>query len=391
MLKTLGAAGIGGALGGLGGQVSDALSMPRRALWSALGLPETGRELAADAFGLDPEGFGAGALGMGAEFLLDPLTLAGAFGGTAGRLGTKLAFPGMTAQDARLLKFANQAATAADPLGELSGLGRTVGVGEPAAIPLLQQSPMASAPISAAEFIPNEITPWLDDMAMRTNSRNMAWDALAAVRRRNAAGALSDSELAFNQMMAGPPDGVSLPGTPSLPGTNVELPAFRSPMPPEGPYSFTAEQIRAGALPPGMLPPGVGDGVDLAGMLPPAPQATQANLSQLMAAMPPTNPTVPSAPLGPPLALPAELNAGLLDGYGPGALGNVPQMPLGTPAYKLVNPEVSAILAELGIPPEMFSRGGLPPWAQVRGGRVGLQPGIMAEDVLRGARGAAGY
>jgi hypothetical protein len=35
---------IGGLLGGALGQVGDALSAPRRAIWSALGLPESGSE-----------------------------------------------------------------------------------------------------------------------------------------------------------------------------------------------------------------------------------------------------------------------------------------------------------------------------------------------------------
>lgn len=80
MLGLAGAAG-GGVLGSALGQVGDALSMPRRALWRALGLPETGSELVSNTLGLDPGGFGATALGMGAEILGDPLTWAGALAG----------------------------------------------------------------------------------------------------------------------------------------------------------------------------------------------------------------------------------------------------------------------------------------------------------------------
>ncbi len=86
MLGLAGAAGAG-MLGGAMGQVGDALSMPRRALWGMLGMPDTGRELVGNTLGLDPQGGLAGALGMGAEMLLDPLTLAGlAAGGPLAKL-----------------------------------------------------------------------------------------------------------------------------------------------------------------------------------------------------------------------------------------------------------------------------------------------------------------
>lgn len=86
MMGLAGAAG-GGLLGGALGQFGDALSAPRRAMWSMLGMPDTGRELVSNTFGLDQQGTLAGMLGMGAETLLDPLTIAGmAAGGPLAKL-----------------------------------------------------------------------------------------------------------------------------------------------------------------------------------------------------------------------------------------------------------------------------------------------------------------
>src|SRR4051812_20697562 len=76
--------GMGGAAGGMLGQVGDALSAPRRLLWRLAGLPEDGTALLADTFGMDKDSGWTKALGMGAEMALDPLTYAG-FG--LGRLG----------------------------------------------------------------------------------------------------------------------------------------------------------------------------------------------------------------------------------------------------------------------------------------------------------------
>jgi hypothetical protein len=53
--------------------------MPRRALWDAIGLPESGSQLVGETFGLDQQGALAQALGLGAEMVLDPLTLGGMF------------------------------------------------------------------------------------------------------------------------------------------------------------------------------------------------------------------------------------------------------------------------------------------------------------------------
>lgn len=74
---------LGSLTGGLAGQLGDALSAPRRAVWSALGLPESGSDLASSTLGLDPEGAWAKALGFGAEVLGDPLTYAGGLIGKA--------------------------------------------------------------------------------------------------------------------------------------------------------------------------------------------------------------------------------------------------------------------------------------------------------------------
>jgi hypothetical protein len=79
----LGAVGAGGGsvLGGLLGQAGDALSAPRRALWTALGGPEHGNELVGQLTGMDPQSALARALGVGAEVFLDPLTIGGGLAG----------------------------------------------------------------------------------------------------------------------------------------------------------------------------------------------------------------------------------------------------------------------------------------------------------------------
>ena len=75
------AAGVLGHLGGI-------LSAPRRAVMSALQMPDTGSELLHKTFGMDPESPLTQALGFGAETLLDPLTYLMMPGGAlAGKLG----------------------------------------------------------------------------------------------------------------------------------------------------------------------------------------------------------------------------------------------------------------------------------------------------------------
>lgn len=74
---------LGGLLGGALGQVGDALSAPRRAIWSAIGLPESGSDLVANTLGMDKDSPWTHALGMGAEILGDPLTYAGGLAGKA--------------------------------------------------------------------------------------------------------------------------------------------------------------------------------------------------------------------------------------------------------------------------------------------------------------------
>lgn len=74
---------LGALAGSALGQVGDALSMPRRALWGALGLPGSGEELLANTFGMDRESPWTKALGIGTEMLLDPLTYVGLGAGKA--------------------------------------------------------------------------------------------------------------------------------------------------------------------------------------------------------------------------------------------------------------------------------------------------------------------
>jgi hypothetical protein len=80
MLAALGAGG-GSFLGSALGQASDVLSAPRRALWSALGQPETGAELVEKYRLADSQSALGQALGLGAELIFDPLALAGTVGG----------------------------------------------------------------------------------------------------------------------------------------------------------------------------------------------------------------------------------------------------------------------------------------------------------------------
>lgn len=96
-------AGAGGLLGGALGQIGGALSAPRRALWGALGLPDTGAELVSNTFGTDPESFLTHALGMGAEVLGDPLSYLGLLGG--GPLAKLGASPWL--KEAGLFNYAN--------------------------------------------------------------------------------------------------------------------------------------------------------------------------------------------------------------------------------------------------------------------------------------------
>lgn len=110
--------GAGGALGaGAGGGMlhvlGEALGAPRRALWNALGGPDTGEELVSNLGLADRRSALARALGLGAEVLLDPLTYVGALPGLVGgaRLGAAGgAALGRTADEVEALKLALQPA-----------------------------------------------------------------------------------------------------------------------------------------------------------------------------------------------------------------------------------------------------------------------------------------
>lgn len=86
-----GAPMLGGAGGGLLGQMGDILSMPRRSLMHLLGMPDTGTELLHQTFGMDPDSLLTKGLGVGAEMALDPLTYAGIpLGGALGKVAGHL-------------------------------------------------------------------------------------------------------------------------------------------------------------------------------------------------------------------------------------------------------------------------------------------------------------
>ncbi len=88
----------GGGIGGLLGQVGDTLSAPRRALWGAAGLPDSGSEVLHQYAGMDPSSPWTKALGMGVEMAGDPLTYAGfAAGAVPGLLGGRALGEGLEA------------------------------------------------------------------------------------------------------------------------------------------------------------------------------------------------------------------------------------------------------------------------------------------------------
>jgi hypothetical protein len=101
-------------------------------------------------------------------------------------------------------------------------------------------------------------------------------------------------------------------------------------------------------------------------------------------AMPGTSPMLPAAPALAAAAPRQPFQADLLEGQLASMMGYTdevraafPPVPLGAGAtpYKLVNPEVQAMLDALGYPFPP-SRGALAPWMQVRGGRVMPSVGV---------------
>ncbi len=81
--------GLGFGLGNVLGLMSDGVGDIRRQSWRALGLPDTGAELAHNLLGVDRDGLAASVLGGGAEMLLDPVNLLSA--GAGGLLAKTLA------------------------------------------------------------------------------------------------------------------------------------------------------------------------------------------------------------------------------------------------------------------------------------------------------------
>lgn len=77
--------GLGAGVGGLLGQLGDAMSAPRRMAWNAVGLPDTGEQLMTQ-LGMEPGTPITALLGMGAEMIGDPLTYVGGLAGKAGSM-----------------------------------------------------------------------------------------------------------------------------------------------------------------------------------------------------------------------------------------------------------------------------------------------------------------
>jgi hypothetical protein len=110
-------------LGGIG----DAMSMPRRMMWEALGLPDSGAQLSANIFGGDAEGMGNRAAGFLAEAVLDPISLGLGAGGGLARLAGRAAnaggagrLGGLIANDARAIDMTNDARAMGASLGRPS-------------------------------------------------------------------------------------------------------------------------------------------------------------------------------------------------------------------------------------------------------------------------------
>lgn len=123
-------------LGGIG----NALGAPRRMMWSALGMPDSGAQLVANVNPFSDDASGgfnqfAGAL---AEGILDPITLglgAGALGaralGAARSLGGAARLPGMLANDQRMIQMSNEARALRASMGgadELAGAAQLPGL-----------------------------------------------------------------------------------------------------------------------------------------------------------------------------------------------------------------------------------------------------------------------
>lgn len=120
---------IGSAIGGLLGQVGDTMNAPRKAIWGALGLPETGAELVSNALGTDRDSALTQALGFGAEVVGDPLTyMGGIFGKLGSKAGAALKGSGGVAP---LLNARRQFGMVKDFLPEVAGSGRAVGRANP--------------------------------------------------------------------------------------------------------------------------------------------------------------------------------------------------------------------------------------------------------------------
>jgi hypothetical protein len=144
---------IGAATGSLLGQMGEIMGAPRRALWSALGMPEDGAHLLSETFGMDPDSMLTKGLGVGAEVALDPLTYLGMpLGSALGKLGMRggvaageiegLTAARRAAQEAMVERAALEEATAATQAGRMAALSE---IGNPGGLMAGEQASFAKA------------------------------------------------------------------------------------------------------------------------------------------------------------------------------------------------------------------------------------------------------
>jgi len=170
-LASLGApAGL--AAGGVMGQISDAFSAPRRMLWSALGLPDTGAELIARGLGGPGDEYLnhplVKALGMGAEMVLDPLNLLMMpMGGWLGKAGMELAAAGKAGSATKAAEAVNAIRAADYTLPTVAKTAETAALADP-----VMESAARMLPLRREFTVLKDVHPQIGE---RLPSRESLW------------------------------------------------------------------------------------------------------------------------------------------------------------------------------------------------------------------------